>query len=88
VGQERAVKAKCGIANITKGFKMTVKDDADDAKPMPPYTPLAAAAKAGVHRKTIYEGVRKRQVPSFRIGRKLLIPRRAFDRLVDEGKIA
>jgi excisionase family DNA binding protein len=69
---------------------MTGKNDHDDGepKPEPPYTPKTAAEKAGVHRKTIYEGISKQQFPHFRIGRKVLIPRRPFDRLVEEGKVA
>jgi len=66
---------------------MTALDDADGAKPKPPYTPQTAAKRANVHRKTIYQGILKGQVPHFRLGRKLLIPRRAFDLLVDEGRV-
>lgn len=69
---------------------MIAKSDHDGGEPRPelPYTPLTAAKKAGVHRKTIYEGISKDQFPHFRIGRKVLIPRRPFDRLVEEGKVA
>jgi excisionase family DNA binding protein len=66
---------------------MNAKDDEDTAGSRRPYTPRTAAAKAGCNIKTIYEAVAKKQVPSFRLGRKLLIPRRPFDQLVDEGRV-
>jgi excisionase family DNA binding protein len=62
-------------------------DDAE-SKPRGPYTPRSAAAKAKVHRKTIYKAIQEGQIAHFWLGGKLLIPRRPFDQLVDEGKVA
>jgi len=44
-----------------------------------------AARMLGVGRATAYEGVRTGVIPSVRIGRRLLVPRRALERLLDSA---
>lgn len=51
-----------------------------------PYSVEEAAKIAGLNTKTMYAAVRDGSVPAIRIGRKILIPREAFDRLLAEGK--
>jgi excisionase family DNA binding protein len=53
-----------------------------------PYTVKQAAKKANVNIKTLYEGVRKGDVPHFRVNKVIRIPRPAFDELLRQGKIA
>jgi excisionase family DNA binding protein len=48
-------------------------------------TVLEAAKLLGLSRGLAYEGVRLRQIPSIRIGRRILIPRAALLRLLDGG---
>jgi excisionase family DNA binding protein len=52
-----------------------------------PYTVKQAAAKAKVNIKTLYEGVRKGDVPSFKVNNAIRIPRPAFDELLRQGKV-
>lgn len=42
-----------------------------------------AAAALGIGRNQAYEAVRSGELPSIRIGRRILIPRAAFERLVN-----
>ena len=44
-----------------------------------------AAAMLGIGRATAYEGVRTGVIPSLRVGRRLLVPRAALERML-EGK--
>ena len=53
-----------------------------------PYTVKQAAKKAKVNIKTLYEAVRKGDVPHFRVNKVIRIPRPAFDELLRQGKIA
>lgn len=48
------------------------------------YSCEEAAAKLGVNIKTLYEGVKEGSIPSMRVGRRILIPRAAFDRLLEQ----
>jgi excisionase family DNA binding protein len=43
------------------------------------------ARELGIGRNAAYEGVRSGQIPSIRIGKRLLIPRIALDRLLGAG---
>jgi excisionase family DNA binding protein len=47
------------------------------------YTVLEAARLLGISRGAAYEGVASGEIPSIRIGRRLLVPRAAFNRLLD-----
>ena len=49
-------------------------------------TVAEAMVKLGVSRGLLYEAVRTGQVPSIRIGRRILIPRAALDRLLNQNK--
>ncbi len=42
-----------------------------------------AAALLGIGRSAAYEGVRSGQIPSIRIGKRVLVPRAALERLLD-----
>ena len=44
-----------------------------------------AAAKLGIGRNQGYEAARTGQIPTIRIGRRLLVPRLAFERLLEQG---
>lgn len=46
-----------------------------------------AARVLGVSRNTGYEAVRLKQIPSIRVGRRLLVPRAAFEKML-QGKAA
>jgi excisionase family DNA binding protein len=41
------------------------------------------AAQLGISRAVAYEAVRTGRIPSLRIGRRLLVPRRALDAMLD-----
>jgi excisionase family DNA binding protein len=51
-----------------------------------PYSVEEAAAKAGLDDKTVRKGIEQGQIRAVRIGRRVLIPRGPFDRLVEEGE--
>ncbi len=51
-----------------------------------PYSVKEAADKADVDVKTMYDACHLKQVPSFRVGKLLKIPRPAFDQLLRDGK--
>lgn len=44
-----------------------------------------AAAVLGISRAFAYEAVRRGEIPSIRIGRRVLVPRAALERLLDGG---
>lgn len=44
-----------------------------------------AARELGISRNSAYEAVRRGQIPSIRIGRRLLVPRSALERLLSAG---
>jgi excisionase family DNA binding protein len=44
-----------------------------------------AAVKLGIGRNSAYEGIRSGEIPSVRIGKRIVVPMRALDRLL-EGK--
>ena len=46
------------------------------------YTAKEAAAKLGINITSVYEGLKKGEIPSIKIGNRVLIPRAAFDRLL------
>ncbi|TSE03753.1 helix-turn-helix domain-containing protein [Mesorhizobium intechi] len=47
------------------------------------------AAKAlGIGRNAAYEGVRHGQIPAIKIGKRLLVPRAALERMLDPTKAA
>ena len=46
-----------------------------------------AATRLGIGRNSAYEGVKSGDIPSVRIGKRIVVPRRALDRLLTgEGK--
>lgn len=53
-----------------------------------PYSPAEVAEMLGRDIKTVYEGIRRKQIPSVRMGRLILIPRGAFERWRDTGNAA
>jgi hypothetical protein len=53
-----------------------------------PYRPVSAkeaAAAIGCNVKGIYEGMRTGQIPCFRVGKLMFIPRPAFESLLRDG---
>lgn len=58
-------------------------DDARDTRIV--LTVLEAARALGVGRNQAYAAVRRGDLPALRVGRRLLIPRAALERLVDPG---
>jgi excisionase family DNA binding protein len=53
-----------------------------------PYTAEEVAALLGINVKTVYEAIKAGQIPSIRVGARILIPRMAFDRMLDGDKAA
>ncbi len=49
------------------------------------WTVEEAAATLGISRAFAYEAVRRGEIPSIRIGRRVLVPRAALERLLDGG---
>ena len=47
-----------------------------------------AAATLGISRASAYEGVRRGEIPAIRIGRRVLVPRVALDRLLSMPEVA
>jgi excisionase family DNA binding protein len=45
-----------------------------------------AAAALGISRNSAYQAVRDGEIPAIRIGKRLLIPRAAFERMFEGGK--
>ena len=41
-----------------------------------------AAQQLGIGRNAAYQGVRRGEIPSIRVGNRLLVPKRAFDELL------
>jgi excisionase family DNA binding protein len=52
-----------------------------------PYSVEEAAEKAGLDSKTVRRAIREGQVVAVRFGRRVLIPRGPYDRLIEEGKV-
>jgi excisionase family DNA binding protein len=46
-----------------------------------------AARLLGISRSLAYEGVRMGQIPSIRIGKRIIVPRAALDRMLDTGTV-
>ena len=46
-----------------------------------------ARRKLGVSRGLMYEAIRTGQIPSIRLGRRILIPRAALERLLDQAGV-
>ena len=51
-------------------------------------TPKEACRLLGLSRGLMYEAIRTGQIPSIRIGRRILIPRAALERLLENPKSA
>ncbi len=50
------------------------------------YTVTEAAKQLGIGRNAAYEAARKGEIPVIRIGKRLLVPRLALERLLTNGK--
>ena len=53
---------------------------------MRPYSVEEAAEKAGVDDKTLRKAINDGTVKAVRLGRRVLVPRAPFDRLIEEGQ--
>lgn len=51
-------------------------------------TVVEAAEKLGIGRSQAYEAARKGEIPTIRIGGRILIPRAAFERMLEVGEPA
>jgi excisionase family DNA binding protein len=49
------------------------------------YSVEQAAQKLGLDKKTVYDAIHDGDLPSIKVGRRILVPAAAFDRLLDEG---
>lgn len=49
------------------------------------FTVNEARVKLGISRGLMYEAIRQGQIPSIRVGRRILIPRAALERLLEEA---
>lgn len=52
------------------------------------YTIEESARRLGIGRNQAYEAAHRGEIPTIRIGKRLLVPRAAFDRLLDSGRAA
>ncbi len=43
------------------------------------------ASALGISRNAAYEGVRRGEIPSIRVGRRLLVPRAALERMLEQA---
>lgn len=50
-------------------------------------TVLEVAKALGINRNVAYDSVRRGEIPSIRVGRRLLVPKIAFDQLLASAKI-
>jgi excisionase family DNA binding protein len=57
----------------------------DPPNPMSPLTVKECAAILKVNPKTVYEGIRKGQIPAIRVSKLFLIPRPVFERMLRDG---
>ena len=48
-------------------------------------TVMEAAAELGISKGSAYEAVRSGQIPTIRIGRRLIVPRAAFDKMLEQA---
>ena len=48
-------------------------------------TVMEAAEELGISRGSAYEAVRSGQIPTIRIGRRLIVPRAAFDKMLEQA---
>ena len=48
-------------------------------------TVTEAAEELGISRGSAYEAVRSGQIPTIRIGRRLIVPRAAFERMLEQA---
>lgn len=49
-------------------------------------TVVEAAAKLGIGKNQAYEAVRRGEIPTIRIGGRILVPRAAFERMLEVGE--
>ena len=49
------------------------------------YTPREAACLLGLSRSSLYEAIRVGVIPALRVGRRLLIPKAALERLLEQS---
>ncbi len=59
---------------------MTVIDEQDHARVT--YTVDEVAERLGVGRNAAYDAIKRRELPALRIGRRIVVPRAALDRLL------
>jgi excisionase family DNA binding protein len=52
------------------------------------YSVPEVAARLGVDRNTAYQAIKEGQIPSIRVGHRILVPRAAFERLLEQGNAA
>lgn len=52
------------------------------------YTVDEAAALFGIGRNSAYEAVRRGEIPSIRIGKRIVVPKAALDQLLERGRPA
>ena len=61
-------------------------DIENDRGPPRVYDVKAVAQALGLSRNTVYELIRQGQIPSVRLGRRILIPREALENLLNVNK--
>lgn len=52
------------------------------------YSVPEVAQRLGIDRNTVYQAVKEGQIPSIRVGRRILVPRLAFERMLENGSAA
>jgi excisionase family DNA binding protein len=66
---------------------MTTKPDQSQPADRLTYSVEEAALLLGVSRNSAYEAVRKGELPTVRLGRRILIPRSRLEALLDDGSL-
>ncbi len=64
---------------------MTTKPDQSPPADRLTYSVEEAAELLGISRNSAYEAVRKGELPTVRLGRRILIPRSRLETLLDDG---
>lgn len=57
----------------------------DDRRPPATMSVLEAAKQLGISRNLAYQLVRDGEIPTLRLGRRIIVPRAAFDRWLDSA---
>jgi excisionase family DNA binding protein len=72
------------IDKVTLAYDTTRRYPVDEAENRATYTVDETARILGIGRSAAYEGIRRRDIPSIRVGKRLLVPRAALEHLLSD----